>query len=98
MIHNGPAFAGARTRQRLGVGRAERLVGICAGPRQVRGFAVHSKQRFRRYRCSTKKRRRVDKEKYVDESRDPRTSRKSIGIGSKPFTGSSKYMILTIAR
>ena len=36
-----PALAGARKRQRLGIGGAERLVSFVPGPRQARGFAVH---------------------------------------------------------
>ena len=35
------ALAGARKRQRLGIGRAERLVSYVPDPRQARGFAVH---------------------------------------------------------
>ena len=35
------AFAGTRTRQRLGIGGAERLVSYGPDHRQVRGFAVH---------------------------------------------------------
>ncbi len=74
-----PAPAGACTRQRLGIGRAENFVSFVPDPRQARGFAVHlsdarrsprsrvSKQGLRRRGRSANQRRRIDEEQHVDQ-------------------------------
>ena len=75
-----PALAGARKRQRLGVGRAERVVGYVPDPppgpwrrgsfRCARSDRRASEQRLRRRAGRAQERRRIDEEQEIEQAAD----------------------------
>ena len=65
-----PALAARAPRQRLGVGRAERLVGDQANARSARlGMKMHQNSDLRRGVAAVDQRRRIDEEQYLEQRR-----------------------------